>query len=238
MTAPGEDGDYDLRLQLKSAVARTTPVGDPFIIGTQHLADLAANNWPGSANALAASDGLYQHNCALPWEKCVGAEGCVRNGDGSCNCSGVEWDAVRSAQVLAEQLAGKRDLVGRHGRVFFGGTMPHFDRDLFSPGDRLADHGRVVAKRPDQLRTLLRKIQAFGPILHSETRVQAGETHIYEDRWVILSSLNEWEEGSTFEPCLVRGGPYSAPSYDHGMDGLKAIAEVFKDTVVRRRVRV
>jgi hypothetical protein len=200
-------------------------VGQPFIIGTDHLIGYVATGVAGAVNALRAIDGVYNHACGLPWDTC-----------GGCDKSGVEWDAVQSAQQLTAMLRPRRDTTLAHGKIYFGGTMPHFDRDLFER-DGLANQGRVVAKGGQQLRQLLLAAKAFAPVVYSESRQQADGEHIYEDRWIVLTSLNEWEEGSTFEPCLVRGSAYTAPSWDYGTDGLQAVSEVFRDTVTRRRLR-
>lgn len=195
-------------------------VGPVFIMGTEHIANSAIGGNPEAVAALQAVDGFYLHESGLPWQ------------------TNVQWNGVQSLAKLKEGLASLTGLSQRYGRPFFPGTMPRFDRDLFSlwREKKLAGQGRVVIENPGQLTGLLQAVRAAAPVMHSETKTLIDGEHIYDERWVVLTSLNEWEEGQTFEPCLVRGQKYDpATNYEYGTDALQAVADVFRDTV--RRVR-
>ncbi|HEX7153139.1 MAG TPA: hypothetical protein VF618_16755 [Thermoanaerobaculia bacterium] len=208
--------------------ALTPVVGNPFIILTEHICGLAGANVPGAVQVMNAIDGVYNHACGLPWDTC-----------GGCDRSNVEWDASQSASQLASNLRAQTAVAARFGKIHFSGTMPHFDRDLFESlveGRGLANQGRVTARTPQQLRQILNTAASFTPVVFSESRMETDGEHIYNEKWIILSTLNEWEEGSTFEPSLVRSAaPYADGNYDYGTDGLQAISEIFRDTVRRLR---
>jgi hypothetical protein len=222
--------DYDGFVQMIAAIRATlTPaVGNPFIILTEHICGPAGAGVPGAVRVMNAIDGVYNHACGLPWDQC-----------GGCPKPGVEWDASQSASQLALNLRNQQNVTNKFGKIHFSGTMPHFDRDLYSSlmeRKGLGVQGRVAAKTPQQLRQLLSTAASFAPIVSSETKLMTDGEHIFEERWIILTSLNEWEEGSTFEPSLVRSAtPYGDANWDYGNDGLQAISEIFRDTV--RRVR-
>ena len=58
-------------------------------------------------------DGFYRASCWLPYER------------------GMTWDADTSATHLDRVLKGWRDWAQAHGKIFFSGTSPQYDRDLF-----------------------------------------------------------------------------------------------------------
>jgi hypothetical protein len=224
------NADYDGFVQMIAAIraALTPAVGNPFIIFTEHICGLAGAGIPGAVRVINAVDGVYNHGCGLPWDTC-----------GGCDRSGVEWDAAQSATQLAANLRNQQNVTNRFGKIHFSGTMPHFDRDLYESlveNRGLANQGRVTARSPQQLRQILNTAASLAPIVFSETKFLTDGEHIFDERWIILSTLNEWEEGSTFEPSLVRSAaPYGDANWDYGTDGLQAISEIFRDTV--RRVR-
>ena len=195
--------------------------GEPFVVATEHIVDKVDGNTAIRDLFVAHVDGVYNHGCALPWK------------------INEEWSALLSSQRLGTMLAAQRQVCSRYGKVFFSGTMPTFDRDLYGAEFEhtpLAPQGRVVAKGVDQITAQLTAARRFAPISYSEIREEANGLHVYQDAWVILTSLNEWEEGTTLEPSLVRGSAYQVPNYDSGFDGFSAIKTVYRDTVVRRRV--
>lgn len=221
------------------------PAGNPFIIGTEHFADYVAMGKPNALAALQALDGVYNHACALPWDTC-----------GGCDRSNVEWYGSDSAKQLNTSLSNRAHTTAVNGRLFIGGTMPRFDRDLhckvfdndINCSALYAKQGRVVtiptstdpaspysASGPTQVRNLLKIARNYAGLTHTETRLENGVQHIYDEKLVILTSWNEWEEGTTFEPSTVRSTAYTGINCDYGDDALKAIAEVFAPTVVRER---
>ncbi len=193
-------------------------VGKVFVVATDHICGLAGANVAGAVNVIKAIDAVYNHACGLPWDTCSG-----------CDKSGVEWSAAQSAAQLKTNLTGQRSVVERFGKYFIPGTMPSFDRDLFGPHPQ----GRVVAKSPAELRQLLNTAKSFARAIYSESQILADGEHIYEDVWTAVTSGQEWEEGSTVEPSLVRGTAYTAPNWDYGNDRMLALSEVFRDTVRR-----
>lgn len=204
----------------------TQRAGNPVIIATDHIVAAADHNQPGARDLLAQIDGAYTAACGLPWGTTpVGGDH-----------SGHEWTAVESSQQLAGGAEYQRGVCRQYGKIFFSGTMPHFDRDLFvktfNNDPNGANQGRVVATSFDQLKLQLTTARNFAPVVYSERRQEADGLHIYRDCWIVLTSLDEWEEGSTFAPNLVRGAKYTAPNWDSGDDALRAVREVFADTVV------
>ncbi len=196
---------------------RTAGIGEVFIVGTVHLLDQAALGRPGAMEAFRAVDGFYTSACALP------------------GSPGVTWDAEMSANRLDPILRGWRDFANAHGKTFFSGTTPQFDRDLYHQwkNGKLFPLGRVVARSGAQVRKLLSVAAKYAPLVSERHVIEADGEHIYEDKWIILSTLDEWEEGTAFEPCLVRGPLYSDPYYEYDTDAMKAISEIFRDRVRR-----
>lgn len=193
-------------------------VGKVFLISTEHICGLAGANVPGAVQIMNAIDAVYNHACGLPWDTCAG-----------CNKTGVEWNAAQSATQLTKNLTGQAAVVQRFNKYFIPGTMPSFDRDLFGS----APQGRVVAKSPAELRQLLNTAKSFARPIFSDSQILPDGEHIYEDVWTAVTSGQEWEEGSTVEPSLVRGTAYTAPNWDYGNDRMVALSEVFRDTVKR-----
>jgi hypothetical protein len=200
---------------------RNKGVGEVFIMLTEHICGLAGANIPGAVNVIKAVDGVYHHPAGLPWETC-----------GGCDKSGVEWTGTQSATQLAKDLNAEGSIVARFGKYYMSGGMTSFDRDLFER-DGTAVQGRVVVTSPAELRTVLRTIKNYARPIWSESQWLADGEHIYEDVWSAVTSCAEWEEGSTVEPCVVRGTAYTAPYWDYGTDRMAAIAEVFRETVRR-----
>jgi hypothetical protein len=194
-------------------------VGPVFIVGTEHIANAAIGGNSDAVAALQAVDGFYHHQGGLPGQP------------------GVQWNGVQSLQQLENALQSLSALSVRYKRPFFAGTMPRFDRDLFSlwREQRLDPQGRVVIENAAQLTNLLQAARRYAPLMYSETKMIDGAEHEYEERWVVLTSLNEWEEGQTFEPCLVRNQKYDpATNYEYGTDAMQAVADVFRDRITRR----
>ncbi|MEO8383286.1 MAG: hypothetical protein ABI779_26755 [Acidobacteriota bacterium] len=199
---------------------RNRGIGEVFIILTDHICGLAGANIAGAVNVLQAADAVYHHAAGLPWETC-----------GGCNKTGVEWTGTQSATQLGNDLGAEATVVSRNHRYYMAGGMPSFDRDLFGS----APQGRVVTTSPAELRTILRTIKNHSTAIWTDSQQLADGEHLYEDVWSVITSLGEWEEGSTVEPSVVRATAYTAPYWEYGNDRMAAIAEVFRDSV--RRIR-
>lgn len=192
-------------------------VGEVFIIGTQHLIDQAAQGKPGAMEAFRDIDGFYRASCWLP------------------HAPGVTWDADCSATKFDPVLKRWRDFAQANGKIFFSGTSPQYDRDLFDLKEtgKVSPNGRVVAQSGAQVRKLLSVAAKYAPVVSIRQTQEADGLHLYKDKWIILSTLDEWEEGTTFEPCLLRKPLYSEPYYEYDTDAMKAISEIFRDRVHR-----
>lgn len=197
-------------------------VGKVFIVATEHICGLAGAAVPGAVQVMNNIDAVFNHACGLPWDA-----------QGGGDKTGVEWTASQSAAQLAKNLAAHAAIARRFNKYFIPGTMPSFERELFGP----APQGRVVAKSPSDLRQLLSTAKSFARPLWVETQLFDDGEHLFEETWTAITAGQEWEEGSTVEPSIIRGNAYTAPNWDYGNDRMVALSEVFRDSVRRIRER-
>lgn len=187
----------------------------PFFIITHHAL------WSNDDNVIRSVDAVYRHECHHTFDP------------------GGNPPPLTTAESVAgtkqnwtsniRQLTGKTNFSTGLPVFYIAGTMPSFWR----PGD--AKRGKVIAQNKEQVRAMFEALKNHAQtICVKRTAPDALEVH----KWVAITSLNEWVEHSTIEPCLVRPGRTAEENatfgYDYGRDSMELIRDIFK-TVTRQR---
>ncbi len=170
---------------------------NPFFIMTQH----AVNS---NEDVKRSIDAVYNHVIDKPE---IGQAWST-----AASIPGTEQRLDRNARLLE----GMRNLSTNLPVQAIPGAMPQFDRELFSmnyvPGAGLPIHGRVIAGSKEQVVDMFQM-------------VKNNAVTIYGKEWAVISTWNEWAEGSTLEPTTAAGAKYPGGNYQY--DFLEALEEVF-----------
>jgi hypothetical protein len=185
----------------------------PFIIMSQHNALSAPLE-----DVITSVDAFYQHEIAIPAKGLRISTAEAING------------TRRMFETVIANLAGKRSLATGLPVYFIPGAMPQFNRELV-PND---DHGTVEARSRSDVRRMFELVRSYAPTLWTEGPADQPVEH----KWVTITSLNEWPEGTTIEPSLVRSKPpqfsdpvmYQPPECDYGYEFLELVRDVFIDS--------
>jgi hypothetical protein len=202
---------------------------EPFIVMAEHALfeeNLAAKVYRGL-------DGVYQHQCWIDDSRAITTRESIL---------GTERAFKDALEKLNRRDALNRPVVRNwEGKplVFFPGTMPQFREDrLPRPDPRYVlaaapteDQGRADVTAMFQL------AKRYAPTL--SVTPGSGDCDVIVNKWVTLTSFNEWPEGSTIEPSVVRGRKYAGSTADprgstcdYGHDFLDIIRRLFSDRVV------
>lgn len=190
----------------------------PFFIITHHAL------WSNDDNVIRSVDAVYRHECHHNYD----AGGNPRPLTTAESVVGTKQNWTENIR----QLTGKTQFSTGLPVFYIAGTMPRFWR----PAD--LNRGRVVAQNKAQVKAMFEALRGSAQTLClRSTAPDALELN----KWVAITSLNEWVERSTIEPCLVRPGRTADENatfgYDYGRDSMELIRDIFQ-TVTRQRPRV
>lgn len=189
----------------------------PFFIITHHAL------WSNDDNVIRSVDAVYRHECH-------------HNHD-----TGGNPPPLTTAESIAgtkqnwtsniRQLAGKTQFSTGLPVFYIAGTMPSFWR----PGD--VNRGKVIAQNKAQVQAMFEALRNHAQtICVRRTGPNAVEVH----KWVAITSVNEWVEHSTIEPCLVRSDRTAEDNanfgYDYGRDFVELIRDIFQTTTRQRPI--
>jgi hypothetical protein len=202
---------------------RAATHAEPFIIMVNH----ALFPWNIADEIYKALDGVYNHACAF----------------------GTHGEPITTAQsaILTEQnifipdLLAMQSLRNWEGKplIYFPGTMPQFDEDRLgrlNPRYVLAAAASETQGLADVTK-MFQQVKRYAPTVS----ITAGESDsdVVVNKWVTLSTFNEWPEGTTIEPSVVRGRKYEGsltdPGHahcDYGRDLLDVIRRLYSDQIV------
>jgi hypothetical protein len=229
-------GFRDFLLNVIRPLYRAATGAEPFIIMAEHaLVDLTAGIHRGL-------DGVYNHAC------------------GFANPEHLTITTRQSIEFternFKNQKAALKDLTNWENRplVHFPGTMPQYNEDRLDrhpPRHVLAAAATEAQGRAD-VTAMFDLVKRYAPTL--SVTPGSGDCDVVVNKWVTLSSFNEWPEGSTIEPSVVRGRKYRGSTADplnspcdYGHDFLDIIRTLFADRIVtitrreleeRERVRI
>ena len=171
-------------------------------------------------------DGIYNHGCAFS-----------DNGQPITTAQ----SAVLTERIFNNDLAAMESLRNWDDKplIYFPGTMPQFDEDrLDRPSPRY-----VLAAAPTEAQgladvtTMFRQVKRYAPTV--SITMGDGDCDVVVNKWVTLSTFNEWPEGATIEPSVVRGRKYEGSvadprnaRCDYGHDFLDVIRRLYSDQIV------
>ena len=180
---------------------------NPFIIMSQHAAAAEFRE------VVTSVDALYQHECHIP--------------PPNSTVSTAESMPLTERAIITHRnaIAGMKNSLTDLPVYFFPGTMPQFDRRRV-PNDQ---HGTVEARSYQQVEDMFKMVRKHAPTVLTERAT--GGFDVIRHKWVTITSMNEWYEGQTIEPSLVRGQKYQPPQCDYGYDFLGALKKAFADRV-------
>jgi len=201
---------------------RVATHAEPFIIMVNH----ALFPWNITDKIYEALDGVYNHACAF----------------------GIHGEPITTAQsaVLTENifnadLERMQSLRNWEGKplIYFPGTMPQFNEDRLpraNPRYVLAAAATEAQGLAD-VNNMFRQVKRYAPTVSIVPG--SGDCDVIVNKWVTLSTFNEWPEGTTIEPSVVRGrkyqgsvnDPHHSPC-DYGHDLLDVIRRLYTDQVV------
>lgn len=201
---------------------RAATRAEPFIIMVNH----ALFPWNISDRVYEALDGVYNHACAF----------------GENNRPITTRESVpRTQQIFESDLTAMRGLRNWEGKplVYFPGTMPQYNEDrLPRPNPRyvLAAADTEAQGRADAT-AMFQLVKRYAPTL---SILPGGEDcDLVVNKWVTVTSWEEWPEGSCIEPSLVRGRKYLGSTADprrspceYGRDFVDIIRTLFADRIV------
>ena len=201
---------------------RAATGAEPFIIMVNH----ALFPWNITDEVYKGLDGIYNHACAF----------------------GVNGEPITTAQsaVLTEgifnaDLSRMQSLRNWQGKplIYFPGTMPQYNENrLPRPNPRyVLAAAATEAQGLADVTNMFRQVKRYAPTLSITTG--DADSDVIVNKWVTLSTFNEWPEGSPIEPSVVRGRKYEGSTAnpgqarcDYGYDFLDAIRRLFSDQVV------
>jgi hypothetical protein len=201
---------------------RAATRAEPFIIMVNH----ALFPWNITDEVYKALDGVYNHACAF----------------------GIHGEPITTAQsaVLTEgifnaDLERMQSLRNWEGKplIYFPGTMPQFNEErLGRPNPRyVLAAAATEAQGLADVTNMFRQVKRYAPTVSIVPG--SGDCDVIVNKWVTLSTFNEWPEGTTIEPSVVRGRKYQGsvndPQHspcDYGHDFLDAIRRLYTDQVV------
>lgn len=183
---------------------------NPFLIMSEQAAA------PEYREVVTSVDALYNHGCHIP--------------PLNSTISTAESIPVTERSIITNRgaISGMKNYLTGQPVPYLPGSMPQFDRRLV-PGD---SHGTVEARSYEEVENMFKMVRKHAVTLQVERSV--GGYDFVHHKWVTLTSMNEWPEGQTIEPSLVRGQKYKPPQCDYGYDFLEALKKVFADQVIVR----
>lgn len=203
---------------------RAATRAEPFIIMVNH----ALFPWNISDRIYEALDGVYNHAMAF--------------GEGGAPIT-TRQSIPLTQQIFENDLTALRGLRNWEGKpvIYFPGTMPQFNEDRLP---RAQQHPRyVLAAAPTEAEGLADATAMFQLVKRYAPTISVtpgtGDCDVVVNKWVTLTSFNEWPEGSTIEPSVVRGRKYQGSTADprssrcdYGHDFLDIIRRLFSDRIV------
>lgn len=197
--------------ELRSLFAARFGGASPFFVSTHHAL------WTRNDDVIRSLDAVYRHECHHLYDE-----------------GGHPRRLTTQESVEPTRANWRADVAALQGKVAFGsglpvfymvGTMPSF----FRPADK--KRGKVIAEDKSQIRAMFAALRDDARALRvARPAPRTLELH----KWVAITSLSEWVENSTIEPCVIR--PNRSPAevaewgYDYGTDALDLIRDLFRPT--------
>ena len=194
------------------------PLGvSPFFITTHHA--LSSND----DRVIQSVDAVYRHECHHSFDP-GGNPPPLTTAE---SVAGTRQNWINNIR----QLTGKINSRTKLPVFYIAGTMPRFWRPI-DPR-----RGKVVAQNKEQVRLMFEALKN-----HAQTICvrRTGPNALEVNKWVAITSANEWVEHSTIEPCVVRPDRTAADNanfgYDYGRDFVELIRDIFKPVTRQRPI--
>jgi hypothetical protein len=202
----------------------------PFIVLSQHNA-----LGPRFEKVTSSVDAFYQHEIAIPDKRNAPAQ--YHSISTQQSLDGIMTPAytLPGTRVMISDairyLAGKKSAATGQPVHFIAGCMPQFNSDLVADNY----HGVVRAGSKAEVQRMFEMVRDLAPTIWTAGTAAA----LVEHKWVAVSTLAEWAEGTSIEPTIVRPGGAPGGAYnqygDYGSDFMDLLLNVFRETPWMRR---
>lgn len=211
-------------------IVRDRTGATPFIVASEHGA-----LGPRFEKVTSSVDAFYEHGIAIPDKRNAPAQYHVISTRQSLDGIRTSAYTLPGTRVMIDDanryLAGKKSAATGLPVHFIAGCMPQFNSDLVTDNY----HGVVKAGSKAEVQSMFEMVRDFAPTIST-----AGtDAALIEHKWIAISTLAEWAEGTSIEPTIVRPGGTPGGAYnqygDYGSDFMDLLLSVFRETGWMRR---